>query len=364
MAAGEPGTYHNRLTHSLAVARIGRAVADALLTQPNSAVLTKAADVLDPTVVEAACLAHDLGHPPFAHVGEAELDRLLIAAGVADGFEANAQSFRVVCTLPNGESGEPGLNLTRATLAAILKYPWLRDGSSGHPRKWGAYASEADDLAWARAHLPHSDCHPTLEAQVMDWADLVAYAALDFEDFVRAGSLPLAQLRADAAERARFLEMVVTRRCVSENEQTLYEMNLVQLLCECPASEPLPASRAGRKALRCFINHDIDRAIGGVTVATEAGNHLTLEIDPTVKARILLLEALTWHYVIDSELLVPQRDAQRAIIRSLFEALEQRFERVPTKSERLRMVSDCIASMTEAEAIALARNLGIVNETW
>jgi dGTPase len=362
MAAAEPGGYHTRLTHSLAVARIGRRLAFALLATPVGA--RHAGPSLDPAVVEVACLAHDLGHPPFAHVAEAELDRLLVASGVTDGFEANAQAFRVVCTLPDDGAGHRGLNLTRATLAAILKYPWQRGGSADQPRKWGAYASEATDLAWARVHLPADDCQPTLEAQIMDWADLVAYATLDFEDFVRAGSLPLAQLAHDPAERARFLALVFARRRIAQ-EQGLYESSLDQLLRDCPATATSPTTRAGRTALRCYINHQIDRAIGGVSLTPDASS---VTIDPTAKASILLLEGLTWHYVIDSDLLVPQRDAQRQIIRSLFEALAQaassgcglpvfpstaqdRLQTTDSQAARMRVVVDVIASLTEDQAL-------------
>jgi dGTPase len=373
MAVGESGDYHNRLTHSLAVARIGHALADALLAQQDSKALAEAAGGLDPVVVEAACLAHDLGHPPFAHVAEAELNRLLTEAGVADGFEANAQAFRVVCTLLNDGAGTTGLNLTRATLGAILKYPWLRNGSPEHPRKWGAYASEVVNLAWSRAHLPLDDCQPTLEAEVMDWADLVAYAAFDFEDFVRAGAIPVGHLAGDAAERDRFLALVFARRRIPKSDQARFETILAQVLRDCP-NQPLPVSRASRNALRCFVNHQIDQASGGVTLSPGVNGHPTLNVDPNVKAQILLLEGLTWHYVIDSDLLVPQRDAQRQIIRSLFEYLaeaatsgrnlyglagtfEERIKEAENEPYRLRIISDYLASLTEAEAIELRRNL-------
>jgi dGTPase len=376
MATTEAGQFHNRLTHTLAVARIGRSVAERMLRRPETAALAEAAGGLDATVVEAACLAHDLGHPPFAHVAESELDRLLTAAGVADGFEANAQSFRVVCALAGDGPGGPGLNLTRATLAAILKYPWLRHDGAAIPNKWGAYSSEAAELAWAR-ELPPGSQEPTLEAALMDWADLVAYAVLDFEDFARAGMLPLETLMVSAAERERFLALVFARRRVPLGEQATFEAIFARLLAACPVSELPPTSRRDRNALRCFCQHQIDEAIGAVSLSADGHGDPALAIDPATKAKILLLEGLTWHYVIDSDLLVPQRDEQRRLIRGLFAAFaegvtmdrglsrlphpfERRFLEAENDSQRLRIVCDCLALLTETEAIAIYQGIGNV----
>src|SRR6478609_9031210 len=92
VAANSGYVFHNRLTHSLQVAQVGRRIAEKLnLLQPE----TK--EFVDPDVVEAACLAHDLGHPPFGHIAEQKLNEL--AGADIDGFEGNAQSFRIVTRL-------------------------------------------------------------------------------------------------------------------------------------------------------------------------------------------------------------------------------------------------------------------------
>src|SRR5215217_8143127 len=126
---------HNRLTHSLKVAQVGRAVAERLSADDRYADLLDKLGGCDPDVVEAAALAHDLGHPPFGHLGEQVLDRLARQRlGLVDGFEGNAQSFRVITTIDlHGPSGT-GLDLTAAVRAAVLKYPWTRrDHPDPHP---------------------------------------------------------------------------------------------------------------------------------------------------------------------------------------------------------------------------------------
>ena len=191
MWAQEEGhLFHNRLTHSLKVAQVGRRIAEKLLAE-NGTDAFDALGGLDASAVEAAGLAHDLGHPPFGHIAEDELHRLLKAAGCEEGFEGNAQTFRIVTRLAVISPAFEGMNLTRATLAAILKYPWTSDDKR---RKAGAYGSEATDFEFARdgLGLPHED--QTIEAAIMDWSDDIAYAVHDVEDFYRAGLIPLSRL--------------------------------------------------------------------------------------------------------------------------------------------------------------------------
>jgi dGTPase len=115
VSADEGHVFHNRLTHSLQVAQVGRRIAEKLLEDNKKLGLASDAVLPDPDVVEAACLAHDIGHPPFGHVAERELDAIARKHGLTDGFEGNAQSFRIVTRLAMGSTPN-GLNLTRATL--------------------------------------------------------------------------------------------------------------------------------------------------------------------------------------------------------------------------------------------------------
>src|SRR5690349_7353052 len=202
---------HNRMTHSLKVAQVARAIAERV--GAGSDLLEKLGGC-DPDVVEAAALAHDLGHPPFGHLGERVLDQLARQRlALRDGFEGNAQSYRIVTSTEIRGEATIGLNLTAATRAAILKYPWTRRSHPDpHPRfldppprgaaappddpdggsvKFGAYSTEADDMRAARQPFAGlvADWQQTVEASVMDTADDIAYAIHDLEDVHRVGVL-------------------------------------------------------------------------------------------------------------------------------------------------------------------------------
>ena len=182
----EDGVPRTRLTHSLECAQIGRELAARLGA--------------DPDVVDAACLAHDLGHPPFGHNGEIALNAAAVECG---GFEGNAQSLRELTRLETKIVGA-GLNLSRATLDAACKYPWPR--SDRDPVKYGVYADDLPVFRWIREGAPaRVRC---LEAQIMDWADDVAYSVHDLEDGVRAGLVDLRRLD-DPGERAELADFAV-----------------------------------------------------------------------------------------------------------------------------------------------------------
>lgn len=205
---------HNRLTHTLKVSAIARVVALQLNTRSRRA---GEGDVCNATVVEAAAYAHDLGHPPFGHLGESTLDRLArTELGLADGFEGNAQTYRILTALDVVENAPRGLNLTAAVRSASAKYPWaptvdaadierigpprgIRRSSDGAYRvhKYSAYDLDLDDLVEARRGVDAEPLRQSIEGAVMDLADDIAYSVHDVDDFYRAGILDHAPIAAE-----------------------------------------------------------------------------------------------------------------------------------------------------------------------
>lgn len=222
VSAADSGLLHNRLTHSLKVAQVARAIAERINSSEEYGPLVDKLGGCDPDVVEAAALAHDLGHPPFGHLGEQVLDDVARNRfGLADGFEGNAQTFRILTTTDvRGPTGV-GLDLTSAVRAAVLKYPWTRRTyPDPHPStmevpprgaaesraapgagsgKFSAYVTELDDLEQARAPFAGKldVWQQTVEASVMDTADDIAYAIHDLQDFHRIGVLQKTSVAAE-----------------------------------------------------------------------------------------------------------------------------------------------------------------------
>jgi dGTPase len=378
---GELYPVHNRLTHSLKVAQVGRSLATHLLAQTHALAIADDLGGLDPDVVEAAALAHDLGHPPFGHVAEQELNGVLVDGGVdrsvPDGYDGNAQSFRIITRLSVRYSRAAGLNLTRATLNATLKYPWFRAQSGKRHTKWGAFESEADDFEWSREFACPGRHERTLEAQLMDWADDITYAVHDVEDFFRAGLIPLDRFVTDSQERDRFLLATFQRIDVEDAMKLRMErafLNNEVVVLGLPG--PFRGSRADRAALRGLTSNLIGKYISrSITLGRDARGRARLEIDPDLDAEVQVLKALTWYYVIESPSLVAQRYGQRALIRSLFRTFceaalsrndstifpaffREELERNNAGERGVkRIVADLISGMSESQVVAVHQRL-------
>jgi len=382
--------FHNRLTHSLQVAQVGRRLAEKLqLKQPE---LTRHYEI-NPDAVEAACLAHDLGHPPFGHLAESTLNTL--AGNAVEGFEGNAQSFRIVAELAFRSEEYSGLNLTYRTLRGVLKYPWTYPNRpSWKKNKWGAYTSELPVFEHAVGDSNGGLVARAAEAELMDWADDLTYAIHDVEDFYRAGLIPLHLLRpaqkgsTPLAERTRFLDYVWAKT----NEDEIEELHGISqsdldeifgdlLFVSFKLQTPFEGTKADRTRLRIFTSRLVGRFINGLTLAEPGGKQAVVR-DRDREKEVAVLKQLTWFYVIEAAGLAVQQHAQRQMIKYLFNVFMHetnlRVSRLlpPYYRERLqdvikahgpgtlanrRVVIDLIAGMTESQAAAVYQRLnGIV----
>lgn len=372
--------FHNRLTHSIQVAQIGRRIAEKLIADQKR--IGQELTDIDPEVVEAACLAHDLGHPPFGHVAEEELDHLATGTCLPDGFEGNAQSFRIVTRLASASSLASGLNLTRATLAGILKYPWLRGENPKKKDKWGAYESEREYFDWARegakSGTGESRFQQSPEAKLMDLADDITYSVHDVEDFYRAGLMPVDRLRIDPLEQERFFTEVFERRAGKLPEgmdESYLRTAFKSFIGKITLEKPFDGIRRDRDLLRDFTAATIGDFVRAVTVSIVDGRS-NIEMVKERRAEIFMLKQLTWRYVIRAPALTTQQHGQRRIIRELFKIFSEaaiagndkdlevfplgaREEiqlihssgRSTNRQEAVRAVVDLIASFTEEQAI-------------
>jgi dGTPase len=375
---------HNRLTHTIKVAQIARRLAQKVQRKQPKEV--KAIGGVEADAVEAAALAHDLGHPPFGHIAEQELDRLACNEGLSDGFEGNAQSFRIVTKLALRAYDQPGLNLTRATLNAIIKYPWLRGSAGKKKHKWNAYATEKDEFEWARIPYGHDE-EKSAEAELMDWADDIAYSVHDVEDFYRVGLIPLDRLLKEEKEVEHFLEGAFRRRDAAgldadDNLALATAFRDARQWFPSMAFKPTDESRQG---LRTITKTLIARYVGAIELnvpATKTGPRVTIQL--TQKREVTMLKELTWFYVINNPSLATQQHGQRKIVGSMFQTfvdactepkkmnldlfpLSQRglLTRIDATTEppgdkrlqKIRVVLDLIASMTEQHAVRMYRRL-------
>lgn len=375
VAADTGHVFHNRLTHSLQVAQVGRRLAERLLKIDGEKIGESTG--LDPDVVEAACLAHDLGHPPFGHIAEEELNEL--AGSSIDGFEGNAQSFRIITKLSQHSPLHRGLDLTRATLAGVLKYPWLKGGNPEKPSKWGAYSSDEKDFRFA-LELVGGERERTIEAQLMDWADDITYSVHDLDDFFRARKIPL-HLLADRRydhERSIFFEAAEQRHAGEKgfwaDHATLREAFNQVMIGLFPLQKAYSGAWEERAALREFTSQLIGRYVGGTSLAVGPNRHVEVHIDEHLQMEVTMLKELTWTYIIEAPALISQQYGQRGVIRRLFEiymdagsgskhrslfppyyrkALEESWDDKGTR----RTVIDLIAGMTEDQALAVHNRL-------
>ncbi|MFY4717875.1 deoxyguanosinetriphosphate triphosphohydrolase [Streptomyces sp. LaBMicrA B280] len=351
-----------RLTHSLECAQVGRELGAAL--------------GCDPDLVEAACLSHDLGHPPFGHNGEQALNAFADDCG---GFEGNAQSLRLLTRIEPKrftEEGSVGLNLTRAALDAATKYPWPRGAHPTDPAsvKFGVYEDDRPVFDWVRAAAPGT--RTCFEAQVMDWSDDVAYSVHDVEDGLHAGHIDPNCLHAEP-ERGAVFEVAVGRYVPADTDPA----ELADALDRLQDAEWWPHGYDGTAVAQARLKDATSQLIGrfclaaeGATRAAYGNGRLTrydarLVVPRETRLECAVLKAVADRYVMQRAEQERLRADQRVIVAELAEALTARapdgldpqfralFDGASDDHARKRVIVDQIASLTDASALSLHARL-------
>jgi dGTPase len=344
-----------RLSHSLECAQIGRELGESLGA--------------DPDLLETACLSHDMGHPPFGHNGEEALAAVATSCG---GFEGNAQSFRLLTRIEaktvdsNGKS--IGLNLTRASLDAATKYPWPR---AENPRKFGVYDDDVEIFNWVRLAAPAG--RKCIEAQIMDWSDDCAYSVHDLEDAIFAGQIKVSSFDSDFD--TLYTEMVNGYKSDASKEEAAAALSRLQQL----SCWPKDFDRSHRALAR--LKDSTSQLIGRFVLAAELETRkvhgdgpltrysANLEIPREQVIEVDFLKAVAGHYLINAAASQERYEKQQIVIQELVEMLyaaapseldpifKDDWKRASNDEERLRVVVDQIASLTDPGAYALHSHL-------
>ncbi|MFM6971295.1 MAG: deoxyguanosinetriphosphate triphosphohydrolase [Rhodoluna sp.] len=352
-----------RLTHSLEVAQIGREMAIDL--------------GLNADIVDLASLAHDLGHPPFGHNGEKALNEWASDIG---GFEGNAQTLRLITRIEPkvfSETGQSlGLNLTRASLDATCKYPWTSEDakdSKDHSVKFGVYEDDLEIFNWMRIGAPSRvKC---VEAQVMDFADDVAYSVHDFEDAVVSGFVNLRAL-ADKQTEEDLLKKISewTFGEYTNGELSAALDRLSQSRYWLTKFDNSPADLGTLKNLTSeligrFVSKTTDAIIDASSAESVVRYGSRIEVPVEVRQEIAALKGLVSAFLMSHESRRPFYEWQRAVLSELSDALlsangknldsysANAWLSAKNEQERKRVIVDQVASLTDQSALNLHNRL-------
>jgi len=340
-----------RLSHSLECAQIGREFGASLGA--------------DPDLIDTACLAHDLGHPPFGHNGETALAEVAKDIG---GFEGNAQTFRILTRLEaktyDGKRSV-GLNLTRASLDACTKYPWNAELNT---KKFGVYSDDLEIFNWMREGAPVSQ--RTFEAQIMDWSDDVSYSVHDFEDAIVASQLSVPDIESDLSEIHSILEKSYLESSKAETEAALERLQ--KLSC-------WPKDFDGMHRDLAKLKDSTSQLIGRFVFESEqatrdrygAGELKRFDADLVIPrnqlVEVALLKAISAFYLIQAPEAQARYAKQRQVIYELVEMIQESGAQVldtvfldawhESPNARLRVIIDQVASLTDPAAYALHARL-------
>jgi dGTPase len=357
----QPGTNdfaRTRLTHSLEVAQVGREMAVEF--------------GIDPDIVDTACLAHDLGHPPFGHNGEKGLNEWAKDFG---GFEGNAQTLRLLTRIEQKVYSKDGvafgLNLTRASLDASCKYPWTRefavqDSGADRSIKFGVYEDDVPVFEWLR--IGAKNRVKCFEAQIMDFSDDVAYSVHDFEDAVVEGFIKLEELKGSSQEAA------IVKEIERWNGGNISTDNLSAALDRLQANQYWLQSYSGtpREAgqLKNLTSSVIGSFVSRTTEATFQANADSLfaryagdvVVPIEVQAEIAIFKGLASYFLMSLDERVGYYEDQRTLLKELADVLlasngeyldgysKEAWSKAKSDTGKHRVIVDQIAVLTDAAA--------------
>jgi dGTPase len=347
----------NRLTHSLEVAQVGRELGESL--------------GLDPDVVDTACLAHDLGHPPFGHNGERALNEWATDIG---GFEGNAQTLRLLTRIEpkvfGSDGASFGLNLTRATLDASCKYPWPASQGVSDPSgrsKYGFYDDDTAAFRWLRIGAP--DRQRCIEAQVMDLADDIGYSVHDFEDAIVGGYVDVTSLGARVDHDELVNSMFVWIGGELGHDELIAAFDRLDNLDFW--IDRWDGSREAHGRLKNLTSQLIGRFSAAATNATRetySGNLArfggSVVVPREIQAEIAVLKGIVAAFVMSANARRPIYADQRSMLSELADVLMATgpthldtgftadWEAADTDAQRKRAVVDQVASLTDQSAMA------------
>jgi dGTPase len=352
--SGEYDFYRTRLTHSIEVAQIGRSICSYLRSRGDP---LNDEFFIDPDLVEAVCLAHDLGHPPFGHAGERKLHNLMRPHG---GFEGNAQTLQILTeSIYQTGAGFAGMSPTRAFVDGVLKYKTLfseQPQAENHflydeQARYRDFALGGQTAALAAGDPVRLNHFKSIECQVMDWADDVAYSLNDVVDGVRAGFLTFDKIERWAAGRAL-------------NER---EMRLIDDLEEVIVADRLEA--AFNRKIGLFLRACHLEAAPSGPLATCSNRHaFNLAVDPEVETEVRFYKAMAVDIIFKSPQLQQMEFKGGQVLGTLYEAfcehalgqaerplgilpplIAKLIAAEPTERGKRRRVCDHLASMTDGQ---------------
>lgn len=350
-----------RLTHSLEVSQVGRELAKVIGVSPD--------------LVDMACLAHDLGHPPFGHNGESALNTWADDFG---GFEGNAQTFRLLTYLEqkvyDDNDVSRGLNLTRASLDAATKYPWTRERSDemiAGGVKFGAYLEDLEVFNWMRDGAPATA--KSVEAQIMDFSDDVAYSVHDFEDAVVEGFLDLKAINDPAAQSELLREVSIWNGgalALVELEEGMQNLRRSSFWLESFEGEPREIAKLKNLTsdlIGSFVTRTTDAIFENASKSSMTRYRSGVIVPSKVRSEIAVLKGIVAVFLMTHKSRKQYYEDQRDLLLELAEALlnngPEGLDLVSAagwsadETSQHRAVVDHVASLTDAGAVALHRQL-------